>query len=269
MRNNSDNESSGFRFQGRPKRPRAVRGRGTFPGVGRKKTDAAQDQVFTPTDAPADVMPDDATSTALNHDLLPTQTMALPRRKGTSGTMKILMAGVVLLVAIGAAMMVMEERDRMNGSSSTGEKSWTGGVDRTYGYYHDRYFDGQPGGTRWRDSSAGTEDDVIDRYDGPYDYSGYAEAPNKRGHRSNQSADSKRGSADPLANSSIADDDVFDDLTGDTSIDPTFGDPIGDPQLAWFDPTYNPWAGYSNPYANRIRMAWGPGWQNGAYEDQP
>lgn len=189
------------------------------------------------------------------------------RRRG-QGTVRRVVSwcvGCAVLVAVGIAMLSAQSGGGIGSTagSSLGSSKGSGGGsllggsggDEAYGYYHDAYFDSGAYAPQWR------RDGLLQRrdewaYDGPYAYGGYGSA----GMRARSKGKNRR---DPLysVNSDLP--DVFDQY-GATA-DPTGGDPVGDPALWNIDPGYNPYLGYSNPYANRIRLAYGPGYGRGAY----
>ena len=72
---------------------------------------------------------------------------------------------------------------------------------------------------------------------------------------------SGREAADPLYSQSAPSPDVF---AQDPDLDPSGGEPVGAAPSSLTSPYYDPYAGYSNPYANRIRLGYGEGIGRGA-----
>ncbi len=167
-----------------------------------------------------------------------------------------------MLSAVVAAVVIAGVAGSMlsSGSGSIGDRlaDVSSNEDRTWGYYHDRTFDTGGYGAQYDDT---TDQASKWRYDGPYDYSSYgAQGMAERARNSAQS--------DPLlAGRPAIEQSVFDEY-GD-GFGPAGGDPVGDPALLDSDPNFNPWAGYSNPYLNRIRTAYGPGLGRGAAPSEP
>lgn len=163
----------------------------------------------------------------------------------------------VLLAAIGAwAWWDTEGRYSLTRGSGIADK------DRTYGYYHDQYFDSDSHSPQFeREGLLG--DDRKWEYDGQYQYGKYGSAGMEKRAKRPETKDPVFGTVGERVPN------VFDEYAYDPEVDPTGGDPVGDALLQSFDPTYNAYAGYSNPYLNRIRMAYGPGEGMGAAPDQP
>lgn len=175
-------------------------------------------------------------------------TFAPAGRAGADGaTRRILLVGVLLLAGMAAAALwyASTEGIRYRGA---------GGGDKDFSYYQSRYFDEDSYSPQWKKDGL-VPDQQEWSYDGAYDYGSYG----SKGMRERRAGKDRRpdaifsGTARPLP-------DPF-----ARSVDPSGGAPVGDPSLSWTNPHYDPYAGYSNPYANRIRMAYGPGYGRGAY----
>lgn len=177
--------------------------------------------------------------------------VAAPAQGSWRPARNVLVLGALLLagLAIAGVAYAMHESRMANGLS--GKQG-----DRTYDYYHDQYFDSDSYSPQFDRSS------IVDRadrwqYNGPYTYGNYGSKA-MRDRAKGKGVDPLAGGAEPLAN-------VF-DLYGNA--DPSGGRPVGDRWAAWTDPTYDPYSGYSNPYANRIRMAWGPGYERAVSQER-
>ena len=191
-----------------------------------------------------------------------------PRRKRSGGRgitpMGVLLAGLLVVAAIGALAMVTGAVD------ITGDRGdlLQGDIDKSYGYYHDREFDTQAQAPRW-DTATGTQyadqDPVGETsrwvYDGPWEYGPYGSDGVAR-RQAGETTDGALGVG--VGGQQLP--DVFDTYT---DADPSGGAPIGQVPSHWTSPYYDPYAGYSNPYANRIRMAWGEGYGPGAMTVDP
>ena len=165
----------------------------------------------------------------------------------------------ILWMVLGAAavvgLLITYGGQYVTGQTDSGSGAAQDAVsDRTYSYYHDSYYDSESYSSRWeKDGTFEREDSWT--YDGAYDYEGYGSA----GMR-----DRAKGKAsDPLLTPTDRSAGVFEQYG--LSNDPTAGEPVGPAWQSMLDPTYSPYAGYSNPYANRIAMSFGEGTGRGAY----
>lgn len=176
------------------------------------------------------------------------------RRSGSNGRLLLWTVGIGAVLAVVAAL---------SGSMSIGGGS-TGGygageADQQYSYYHDAYYDSESYGPQWKKNEGGLSGEQREwEYDGAYSYGKYGSAGMK--------ARSKAGveARDPLYTPLEPPKDLY-AFAGSERFDPTGGDPVGDALLQSYDPNFNPYSpGYSNPYLNRIRLAYGPGYGRGA-----
>lgn len=146
------------------------------------------------------------------------------------------------------------------GKQESGERgdSWS--------YYHDREYDTQSSGAKWdtdRTRTSDPDEAVLGdttrwEYDGPYRYGPYGSDGMRRRAAGRESADPLYSQPTPLQ-------DAFTQYGGD--LDPSGGQPVGMVPSNLTSPYYDPYAGYSNPYSNRIRMAYGEGVGRGASYD--
>ncbi|MCW2960858.1 MAG: hypothetical protein JWM25_1544 [Thermoleophilia bacterium] len=137
----------------------------------------------------------------------------------------------------------------------------TGGA---WSYFHDREYDTDTTGPKWQtDRTRSTDPDEAAlgdtsrwEYDGPYRYGPY-------GSDGMQRRAGGREAVDPLYSQAAPIQDVFSAYGGD--LDPSGGAPVGIAPSSATNPYYDPFAGhYTNPYANRVRMAYGEGYDRGA-----
>lgn len=177
--------------------------------------------------------------------------------------MTMLVWGLLGLLALGAiALLTGTVQLSPPGSGPT---DVPGGRDRTntWSYYHDRKFDTSDTGAKWdtdRSRSLDPNEAVLGdttrwEYDGPYRYGPYGSDGMRR-------RSAGRESADPLYSQPAPAQDVFRQYGGD--LDPSGGQPVGVVPSSMSSPYYDPYAGYSNPYSNRIRLAYGEGTGRGA-----
>lgn len=132
----------------------------------------------------------------------------------------------------------------------------------TWSYYHDRTYDTKNTGPRWREDRARSTDpnDAVLgnttrwEYDGPYRYGPYGSDGMQRRAKGSEKVD-------PLYSNTLSPTSVFDE---GRDLDPSGGNPVGVVPSNFTNPYYDPYAGYSNPYANRIRMSFGEGYGAGA-----
>ena len=197
----------------------------------------------------------------------PRRTNARSRGGGQASPLRMLAWGVAALVVlgvggVGSGLLQMDRPDdggpidRPGGS--TADASWS--------YYHDRDYDSDSAGAKWTTDRSRTNDPAeaalgnTDRweYDGPYNYGSYgSDAMRQRA--------AGRDTSDPLYSSPAPARDVFSQYGG--NLDPSGGQPVGMAPSSMTNPYYDPYAGYSNPYANRIRLGWGEGVGRGANLD--
>ena len=176
------------------------------------------------------------------------------RRSSSNSIAKYALVGLLVAgLGIAAISSQFTQGDGFGGLSSSGPG------DQSYSYYHQQNYDENSYSTRWEKDGAFDRKNREWTYDGTYDYSGYG----SKGMQ--QRASGKR--SDPLYTQTDGLPDVFDE-TG--AYDPTGGDPVGDAWMNYLDPDYHQYAtSYSNPYANRIRLTFGPGQGRGEYLDSP
>ena len=184
-------------------------------------------------------------------------------RGGASSTTTMLLWGLLGIVALGA-IAVMSGAIQL-GPPGTGPTDMPGGSDRngTWSYYHDQDYDSSTAGAKWstdRTRSSDPDEAVLGdttrwEYDGPYRYGPYGSDGMRR-------RATGRESADPLYSQPAPTQDVFRQYGG--NLDPSGGQPVGTAPSSMTSPYYDPYAGYSNPYANRIRLGYGEGVGRGA-----
>lgn len=176
------------------------------------------------------------------------------------GPQTLLLIGVLAIAALLAAALA-SGMVSLDSAGDGGERTIGGGLDDAYGYYHDREYqrrvDSEP---RWGRNGESTDpddaalgDDSRWQYDGPYRYGPYG----SDGMRRRAGGETAR---DPLR---AAGDEPLPDVFSLTDTDPAGGEPVGPYPSAWSDPYYSPYGGYSNPYANRLRMTFGEGYGAG------
>lgn len=186
----------------------------------------------------------------------------VPKRRRSFPT-GIFLAGIAALLAL-ALIAVLTGTIHFN-NDSLGRTDVLGGTkhDGTWSYYHNRDFSSATNGVKWetdRSRSSDPDEAVLENttrwdYDGPYRYGPYGNAGMKRRALGQTSADPLYSQPAPLQ-------DVF-SLYG-RDLDPSGGKPVGSAPSSMTNPYYDPYAGYSNPYANRIRIAYGEGVGRGA-----
>ena len=184
-------------------------------------------------------------------------------RRGTSSTTTMILWGLLGMVAVGA-IAVMSGAIQL-GPPGAGPTDAPGGADRdgTWSYYHDEGYDPADEGAKWstdRTRSSDPDEAVLGdtsrwEYDGPYRYGPYGSDGIRR-------RSAGRETADPLYSQPAPAQDVFRQYGGD--LDPSGGKPVGVAPSSMTSPYYDPYAGYSNPYANRIRLGYGEGVGRGA-----
>lgn len=155
----------------------------------------------------------------------------------------------------------------LDGPEATFTDSRGGSADRdgSWSYYHDRDYDSTTEGAKWstdRTRSSDPDEAVLGdttrwEYDGPYRYGPYGSDGMRRRSQGRETADPLYSQPTPLQ-------DVF---TRYSDLDPSGGQPVGVAPSSMTNPYYDPYAGYSNPYANRIRLAYGEGVGRGASYD--
>ena len=182
---------------------------------------------------------------------------------GGMSTTAMLLWGLLGIVAMGA-IAVMSGAVQL-GPPGTGPTDAAGGGEGTdtWSYYHDQEYDSSDEGAKWstdRTRSSDPDEAVLGdtsrwEYDGPYRYGPYGSDGMRR-------RSAGRETADPLYSQPAPAQDVFSQYGGD--LDPSGGQPVGVPPSSMTSPYYDPYGGYSNPYSNRIRMAYGEGVGRGA-----
>lgn len=194
--------------------------------------------------------------------------VAAPARpsSGSSPAVRMLTWGLASMLCLGALAFITGAVDLS--APGGGGTAIAGGRDRdgSWSYYHDRAYDTRSTGARWdtdRSRSSDPDEAVLGdtsrwEYDGPYRYGPYGSDGMRR-------RAAGRGSADPLYSQPSPTQDVFSAYGGD--LDPSGGQPVGTAPSNLTNPYYDPYAGYSNPYANRIRLAYGEGVGRGASYD--
>jgi hypothetical protein len=152
-----------------------------------------------------------------------------------------MLAGLVAICAVVGLMLGGQE-----GGYGSSASASLGGDDRTYSYYHDRYFDSESYSPQYeRDGAVDSQEKW--EYDGPYNYGGYGSKGMKQRTKANHRTD-------PLYTTPDGGRDAFDRYA---AADPA-GEPIGHAWLQLSQTNYSPYAaGYSNPYSNRIRRDFG------------
>lgn len=138
--------------------------------------------------------------------------------------------------------------------------------DDAWSFYHDTKFESGSEGAKWSTdrsrssdpNEAALGDTTRWEYDGPYQYGPYGSDGMRQRTRD-------RSVADPLFSNTAPTPDVFRQYGG--NLDPSGGQPVGVAPSNLTRPYFDPYAGYSNPYANRIRMAYGEGIGRGASYD--
>lgn len=165
---------------------------------------------------------------------------------------------IVVAVGVGGVQLTAPDDGRPDAKDSVGRDSWS--------YYHDEAYDTDDVGAKWatdRSRSSDLDDAALGstsrwEYDGPYRYGPYGS--DGIGQRARG-----RENADPLASNPGQLPDVFSQYGGD--LDPSGGQPVGAAPSSMTNPYFDPYAGYSNPYSNRLRMSYGEGYGRGALAD--
>lgn len=139
-----------------------------------------------------------------------------------------------------------------------------GGSDRdnSWSYYHDTDYVSDAGGAKWETDYSRSTDPAETalgttsrwEYDGPYRYGTYGSVGMRQRASGRETVDPLYSQADPTL-------DVF---AQNPDLDPSGGQPVGAAPSSLTSPYYDPYAGYSNPYANRIRLGYGEGIGRGA-----
>ena len=201
-------------------------------------------------------------------DVTPTATRILTptghdRQHGGSAALRMLSWGVAAVVALGALAMGTGVFSTSPGGPQ-GPAERVGGSDRdqSWSYYHDRDYATRDTGAKWdtdRSRSTDPEDAALGttsrwEYQGPYRYGTYGSDGMRR-------RAAGRETVDPLYSDTSDLPDVFATYG---STDPSGGQPVGMMPSPSTSPYYDPYAGYSNPYSNRIRLAYGEGVGRGA-----
>lgn len=210
--------------------------------------------------------PPDATlpSTQLPALAGPVPTMAAPRRASNAGSMvRMLVWGLLALLALGGGAYAMGAFELDGAGTGPLDRSGGGGTNRSWSYYHDREYSTRDTGAKWSTdrsrssdpAEAALGDTTRWEYDGPYRYGSYGSQAMRERSRG-------RDTADPLYSQPAPIQDVFSAYGGD--LDPSGGEPVGTAPSSATSPYYDPYAGYSNPYANRIRLGYGEGVGRGA-----
>lgn len=171
----------------------------------------------------------------------------------------VLAASLAIAVATGS-LQLGTPSDLGVGAKVDGPSRGVGGD--TWSYYHDQKYETNSTGPKWdtdRTRSTDPDEAVLGstsrwEYDGPYRYGPYGNDGMRRRASGRETADPLYSQATPLP-------DVFAEH-GD--LDPSGGAPVGAPPSNFSSPYYDPYGGYSNPYANRIRLAYGEGYGRGA-----
>ncbi len=179
-------------------------------------------------------------------------------RSGNNSATTMILWGLLGLVATGV-IAYMSGAIQL-GPPGTGPTDLPGRSDRnrSWSYYHDQSYNSSTEGAKWstdRTRSSDPNEAALGdtsrwEYDGPYRYGPYGSDGMRR-------RSAGRESADPLYSQPAPMQDVFRQYGGD--LDPSGGQPVGVAPSSMTSPYYDPYAGYSNPYANRIRMGYGEG----------
>jgi hypothetical protein len=198
---------------------------------------------------------------AIVADALAAQVSA-PASKPRNDTMRLLVLGLVLLLALGALAVATGMVQLGTPANAFMSGSGMSNTDSTYSYYHDRTYRTQDNSVNWTTDETHSSDPNQSalsgttrwEYGGPYKYGPYGSDGMSR-RATGQTTD------DPLKTTGSNLPDVF-AASGD--LDPSGGQPVGTPPSNYTNPYYDPYAGYSNPYANRIRLAYGEGYGAGS-----
>jgi hypothetical protein len=179
--------------------------------------------------------------------------------------MRMLTFGLIAILGLGGLALATGLVSMGGPPGSDGQASGRD-IDGSYSYYHDRDYETDGTGAKWdtdRSRSLDADEAALGdttrwEYDGPYRYGPYGSDGMKR-------RSTGRESRDPLYSQPAPIQDVFSAYGGD--LDPSGGQPVGVAPSSMTNPYYDPYAGYSNPYANRIRLAYGEGVGRGANYD--
>lgn len=179
--------------------------------------------------------------------------------------MRMLVVGLVAIVGLGA-LALGTGLVPVGSPPGTRGQAQGRGIDGSWSYYRDRDYETDRNGVKWStDRSRSTDLDEAAlgntsrwEYDGPYRYGPYGSDGMER-------RTSGRADRDPLYSQPAPIQDVFSAYGGD--LDPSGGQPVGVAPSSMTNPYYDPYAGYSNPYANRIRLGYGEGVGRGANYD--
>lgn len=185
------------------------------------------------------------------------------QRSSGSPAVRMLAWGLLGLLALGV-LAVMSGAIQL-GPPGSRPTDLVGGPDKdgSWSYYHDRDYTARGDDAKFSaDRSRSTDPDeaVLGdtsrwEYDGAYRYGPYGSDAIRR--RSSGVA-----TRDPLYAQPAPTQDVFSQYGGD--LDPSGGAPVGVAPSSMTNPYYDPYGGYSNPYANRIRLSYGEGVGRGA-----
>jgi hypothetical protein len=196
---------------------------------------------------------------------------AVPRRStpaslggGMGATTTMIVWALLALVGLGAVAL-MSGAIELGGAPTSGMTDSRAAADRdgSWSYYHDQDYDSSTEGAKWstdRTRSSDPDEAALGdttrwEYDGPYRYGPYGSDGMRRRSQGRETADPLYSQPAPLQ-------DVFRQYGGD--LDPSGGQPVGTAPSSMTNPYYDPYGGYSNPYANRIRLAYGEGVGRGA-----
>jgi hypothetical protein len=186
-----------------------------------------------------------------------------PASGGASGVRMVLWALVALVLLGVGALVTGAVQMGPGGSGGPLERAGSTTGDNTWSYYHDTKYSTQDTGAKWStDRSRSTDpneavlgDTTRWDYEGPYKYGAYGTTGAERRKLGEDTSDPLYSDPEPLQ-------DVFSHYGGD--LDPSGGQPVGVAPSSMTTPYFDPYAGYANPYANRIRMSYGEGIGRGA-----
>jgi hypothetical protein len=184
---------------------------------------------------------------------------------GTASGVRVVIWALVALAVLGIGAVVTGAVQLGPGTDTPLERAAgkAGGADDTWSYYHDTDYSTQDTGAKWStDRTRSTDPDASPLgdttrwdYEGPYKYGGYGTDGAERRKLGQETTDPIYSEPQPLQ-------DVFSHYGG--NLDPSGGQPVGVAPSSMTTPYYDPYAGYANPYANRIRMSYGEGVGRGA-----
>ncbi|MCW2955707.1 MAG: hypothetical protein JWO69_576 [Thermoleophilia bacterium] len=195
-----------------------------------------------------------------------TQRRHRPPHTGSPG-IRMLLWGLFALVVLGVGAVVTGGVQLTAPDDGMTARSGDADRDGSWSYFHDRDYTTAQTGPKWQtDRTRSTDPDEVAlgdttrwEYDGNYRYGPYGS--DGMGRRA-----SGKESADPLYSQPTPLQDVFSAYGGD--LDPSGGAPVGIMPSGTTSPYYDPYSGYyANPYANRVRMAYGEGYDRGALFD--